>query len=31
MIIAIKDKIIPVIAEAEDLETCGNILNALSY
>jgi hypothetical protein len=30
MIIAIKDKIIPVIADAEDLETCGNILNALS-
>jgi hypothetical protein len=30
MIIAIKDKIIPVIADAEDLETCRNILNALS-
>jgi hypothetical protein len=30
MIIAIKDKIIPFIADAEGLETCWNILNALS-
>jgi hypothetical protein len=30
MIMAIKDKIIPFIADAEDLESCRNILNALS-
>jgi hypothetical protein len=30
MIMAIKDKIIPFIADAKDLETWWNILNALS-